>query len=90
MSAVTRPWRRGDSLAGLPVHHDGKEADMSIYYHKRITIIPKLLHLNISDRGWAMSFGTRRAHVTRHSGGHRSASVRLPGGFSWHKSSHRH
>ncbi|MER6999017.1 DUF4236 domain-containing protein [Streptomyces sp. NPDC000410] len=63
---------------------------MSIYYHKQITIIPKLLRLNIGTHGWSVSLGTRRAHVTRHSGGRRSASVRLPGGFSWRRSSRRH
>ncbi|MEU2432856.1 MULTISPECIES: DUF4236 domain-containing protein [unclassified Streptomyces] len=59
---------------------------MSIYYHKRITIIPKLLHLNIGTHGWSMSLGTRRAHVTQDSSGRRRASVRLPGGVSWSRS----
>ncbi|MFI1396974.1 DUF4236 domain-containing protein [Streptomyces sp. NPDC020681] len=63
---------------------------MSIYYHKRITIIPKVLHLNVSSHGWSWTFGSRRAHVTRGSGGQRSASVRLPGGFSWSRHSRRH
>ncbi|MFD7445603.1 DUF4236 domain-containing protein [Streptomyces sp. NPDC059909] len=44
--------------------------------------------------GWSLSVGTRRAHVTRDSSGHQRASVRLPGGFSWsrssRRSSHRH
>ncbi|MFC5803396.1 DUF4236 domain-containing protein [Streptomyces formicae] len=62
---------------------------MSIYYHKRITIIPKLLHLNIGTHGWSMSLGTRRAHVTRDSSGRQSASVRLPGGVSWRRSLNR-
>ncbi|MCP3820846.1 DUF4236 domain-containing protein [Streptomyces sp. A3M-1-3] len=62
---------------------------MSFYYHKRITIVPKLVHLNVSNRGWSVTFGSRRAHVTRDSHGHRSASVRLPGGFSWRHRSRR-
>lgn len=63
---------------------------MSFHYHKRITLIPRLMHLNITTHGWSLSLGTRRARVTRDSGGHHSASVRLPGGFSWHRSSRRH
>ncbi|MFE7777164.1 DUF4236 domain-containing protein [Streptomyces sp. NPDC057445] len=62
---------------------------MSIYYHKQITIIPKLMHLSISTHGWSVRFGTRRANVTRHSGGRHDASARLPGGFSWRRSSRR-
>ncbi|MCZ7457323.1 DUF4236 domain-containing protein [Streptomyces sp. WMMC940] len=62
---------------------------MSLYYHKRITIVPKLLHLNIGTHGWSLSLGTRRAHITRGSGGHGRASVRLPGGFSWHRNFRR-
>ncbi|WP_327679129.1 DUF4236 domain-containing protein [Streptomyces sp. NBC_00467] len=63
---------------------------MSFNYHKRITIIPKLLHLNIGSHGWSWTLGGRRAHLTRDSHGHRSASVRLPGGFSWRRHSGRH
>ncbi|MGV9314214.1 DUF4236 domain-containing protein [Streptomyces sp. NPDC003691] len=63
---------------------------MPFHYHKRITVIPKLLHVTISPRGLSWSLGGRRAHVTRHSGGGRSASVRLPGGFSLRRDSHRH
>lgn len=58
---------------------------MSIHYHKQITLIPKLLRLNIGTHGWSLSLGPRRAHLTQHSGGGRSASVRLPGGFSWRR-----
>ncbi|MGW7364956.1 DUF4236 domain-containing protein [Streptomyces sp. NPDC054841] len=63
---------------------------MSIYYHKRITIIPKLMHLNIGTHGWSVSLGTRRARLTRDSGGNSNASVRLPGGFSWRRNFPRH
>ncbi|MCX4514882.1 DUF4236 domain-containing protein [Streptomyces sp. NBC_01619] len=63
---------------------------MSLYYHKRITIIPRLMHLHIGTHGWSLSLGTRRARVTRSSDGRSSASVRLPGGFSWRRSSRRH
>jgi hypothetical protein len=87
---VTRPWHGGDGHDAIVPHDDDKEADMSIYYHKQITLIPRLLHLSISSHGWAVRFGTRRAQVTRHSGGGHSASVRLPGGFSWRRSSRRH
>ncbi|MFJ3583304.1 DUF4236 domain-containing protein [Streptomyces sp. NPDC090127] len=62
---------------------------MSIYYHRQITIIPKLLRLNIGTHGWSVSFGPRRAHLTRHSGGGRSASVRLPGGLTYRRSLRR-
>lgn len=63
---------------------------MSLYYHKRITLIPKLLHLTVSSHGWSWTFGGRRARVTGDSHGHRSASVRLPGGFTWRRHSRRH
>lgn len=53
---------------------------MSIYYHKQITIIPKLLRLNIGTHGWSLSFGPRRAHVTRHSG--RAQRVGATAGWS--------
>ncbi|MFF0446630.1 DUF4236 domain-containing protein [Streptomyces sp. NPDC004609] len=62
---------------------------MSFYYHKRITLIPRVLHLNISSHGWSWSFGGRRAHITRDSHGRRSAAVRLPGGFTWRRDSRR-
>ncbi|MER5888267.1 DUF4236 domain-containing protein [Streptomyces sp. NPDC001941] len=61
---------------------------MSFHYHKRITLIPRVLHIEVSNHGWSWHLGGRRAHATGNSHGHRSASVRLPGGFSW--SSRRH
>ncbi|MFC8588050.1 DUF4236 domain-containing protein [Streptomyces sp. NPDC057217] len=62
---------------------------MSIHYHKQITLVPKLLRLNIGTHGWSLSIGPRRAHVTHHGRGGRSASVRLPGGFTWRRHSRR-
>ncbi|MEU9703879.1 DUF4236 domain-containing protein [Streptomyces sp. NPDC047981] len=58
---------------------------MSIHYHKQITLVPKLVRLNIGSHGWSLSFGPRRAHITRHGGGGHSASVRLPGGITWRR-----
>ncbi|WP_329024477.1 DUF4236 domain-containing protein [Streptomyces sp. NBC_00690] len=63
---------------------------MSFNYHKRITLIPKLLHLTIGTHGWSLSLGGRRAHLTRDSHGRRGAAVRLPGGFTWRRHSRRH
>ncbi|MER5767211.1 DUF4236 domain-containing protein [Streptomyces sp. NPDC001985] len=63
---------------------------MSFHYHKRITVIPKLLHLNIGSRGWSWTVGTRRAHITRDRHGRRTTAVRLPGGFTWRRRSRRH
>ncbi|AVH98785.1 MULTISPECIES: DUF4236 domain-containing protein [Streptomyces] len=62
---------------------------MSIHYRKQITLVPKLLRLNIGTHGWSLSLGPRRAHVAFHSRGGRSASVRLPGGLTWHRHSRR-
>ncbi|MFI1830812.1 DUF4236 domain-containing protein [Streptomyces sp. NPDC020412] len=62
---------------------------MPFHYHKRITLIPKLLHVTISRHGWSWSLGGRRAHLTRDSHGRRSAAVRLPGGFSLRRDSRR-
>ncbi|MFI9121311.1 DUF4236 domain-containing protein [Streptomyces sp. WAC02707] len=62
---------------------------MSIHYRKQITLVPKLLRLNIGSHGWSLSFGPRRAHVSYHGRGRHSTSVRLPGGFTWHRHSRR-
>ncbi|MET8677917.1 DUF4236 domain-containing protein [Streptomyces sp. NPDC004647] len=63
---------------------------MPIHYHKRITIIPKLVHLNIGAHGWSVSFGPRQANITWHRHGRHTTTVRLPGGFSWRRRSGRH
>jgi hypothetical protein len=62
---------------------------MSFHYHKRITLIPRLLHLNIGSHGWSWTLGTRRAHITRDRHGRRTTSVRLPGGLRWNRHSRR-
>ncbi|MFD6418218.1 DUF4236 domain-containing protein [Streptomyces sp. NPDC060194] len=58
---------------------------MAFYYHKRIPVIPKLLHLNVTNHGWSWTFGGRRANITR---GRGHSSVRLPGGFSLRRDRH--
>ncbi|MEC4019224.1 DUF4236 domain-containing protein [Streptomyces sp. H27-D2] len=60
---------------------------MSVHYHKRVTIIPRLVHLTINGHRWSLEYGSRRAHAVLGSHGRREASVRLPGGFSWHRRS---
>ncbi|MFE7130978.1 DUF4236 domain-containing protein [Streptomyces sp. NPDC057638] len=62
---------------------------MPIHYHKRITVIPRLLHLTISSHGWSWTLGSRRAHITRDSHGRRSTAVRLPGGLTWRRHARR-
>ncbi|MFE3094253.1 DUF4236 domain-containing protein [Streptomyces sp. NPDC059248] len=63
---------------------------MPFHYHKRITVIPKLLHVTISRHGWSWSFGGRRAHITGDRRGPRGGAVRLPGGFTLRRDRRRH
>ncbi|ANW17535.1 DUF4236 domain-containing protein [Streptomyces clavuligerus] len=58
---------------------------MPFHFHKRITLVPKLLHLNVGPHGWSLTLGGRRAHLTRDSHGRHGMAVRLPGGFVWRR-----
>ncbi|MGK5630819.1 DUF4236 domain-containing protein [Streptomyces sp. URMC 123] len=66
-----------------------EEAVMPVHYHQRVTLIPKLVHLHLGSHGWSVTIGPRRAHITLHKHGRRTASVRLPGGLVWRRSSRR-
>ncbi|MFI1864877.1 DUF4236 domain-containing protein [Streptomyces jumonjinensis] len=62
---------------------------MPFHYHKRITLIPKVLHLHIGRHGWSWTLGNRRAHITGDRHGRRTTAIRLPGGFTWRRRSRR-
>ncbi|GAA2403397.1 hypothetical protein GCM10010420_33270 [Streptomyces glaucosporus] len=58
---------------------------MPLYFRKRITIVPGLVRLTFGPRGWSLTVGPRRAHITLDRHGNRGATAHLPGGLTWHR-----
>ena len=58
---------------------------MSIRYYRRIPLVPGLVWLNLSTRGWSVTIGVRGLRFTI-GPGRSSVSAGLPGtGLSWRK-----